>query len=362
MIQKSIRIRDIALKAGVSEGTVDRVIHNRGKVSATAAKKVQQVLAKLNYKPNLIARTLGKNKTYRIAALIPDHTYDDYWRQSYDGIKLGEMQLAQFGIHFSVEPYFFNMHRKESYLESSLKLFHSKPDGVLVAPLFFYASKPFFKKLSEKHIPFILINTQLQEVGALSFIGQDLFQSGRLAAELISYGLTASRTFAILHIEEDLENSVHLQEKERGFKEYLNQYNKPQKHDVKSFVLDAPKSNSFISQLKEVIALQNLAGVFISTSKGYSVASFIKQSVPYIRIIGYDLIKENLACLQNGTLDFLINQNPMRQAKLGIQTLANHLIFKKDPPPLHLFPLEIITPQNVSTYLSHEGNQSGISI
>ncbi|MDZ7650013.1 MAG: substrate-binding domain-containing protein [Cytophagales bacterium] len=362
MNPKNIRIKDIATKAGVSEGTVDRVIHNRGKVSDEAAKKVQLVLDKLKYKPNLIARTLGKNKNYKIAALLPDHSKDDYWKQSYDGIKLGEIQLAQFGINFSVDPYFFDMHRKESFLEASLKLFHSKPDGVLVAPLFFFASKPFFKKLSEVDIPFILINTQLQEVGALSFIGQDLFKSGSLAAELISFGQSDLKTYAILHIDEDLENSVHLQEKERGFTEYLNQPGKQQRHLVKSFVLGSPENKNFIPRLREVLTLQNLAGVFISTSKGHIVAKLIKQSSPHIRIIGYDLIRENLTCLQNGTIDFLINQNPMRQAKLGIQTLANHLIFKKAPSPLQLFPLEIITPQNVSTYLSHEGNQSGISI
>jgi LacI family transcriptional regulator len=362
MNPKNIRIKDIATKAGVSEGTVDRVIHNRGKVSDEAAKKVQLVLDKLKYKPNLIARTLGKNKNYKIAALLPDHSNDDYWKQSYDGIKLGEIQLAQFGINFSVDPFFFDMHSKESYLEASLKLFHSKPDGVLVAPLFSFGSKPFFKKLKEARIPFILINTQLQEVGALSFIGQDLFKSGSLAAELISYGLTKPSTFAILHIDEDLGNSVHLQEKEHGFENFISQQHKQQGHLVKSFVLGSPESETFIPQLREVLTLQNLAGIFISTSKGHIVAQLIKQSSPHIRVIGYDLIRENLTCLQNGTIDFLINQNPMRQAKLGVQTLANQLIFKKVPPPLHLFPLEIITPQNVSTYLSHEGNQSGISI
>jgi LacI family transcriptional regulator len=52
----------------------------------------------------------------------------------------------------------------------------------------------------------------------------------------------------------------------------------------------------------------------------------------------------------------------MRQAKLGIQSLANFLLFKKNPPGQHLFPLEIITPQNAASYLSHAGNLSGIIV
>ena len=70
-VGKNIRIKDIAKLAGVSVGTVDRVLHNRGKVSEYALKKVTEVMNQIDYKPNLIARTLGSNKNYRIAALIP---------------------------------------------------------------------------------------------------------------------------------------------------------------------------------------------------------------------------------------------------------------------------------------------------
>jgi len=64
MNTKNIRIKDIAQLAGVSVGTVDRVLHNRGRVSEEALKKVLSVLDQIEYKPNLIARTLGR-KTSR---------------------------------------------------------------------------------------------------------------------------------------------------------------------------------------------------------------------------------------------------------------------------------------------------------
>ena len=62
MAKKAIRIKDIAKAAGVSVGTVDRVLHNRGKVSEKAKKKVDADLQKNEYRPNLIARTLVSNK------------------------------------------------------------------------------------------------------------------------------------------------------------------------------------------------------------------------------------------------------------------------------------------------------------
>ena len=51
----SYRIKDIAIMSGVSTGTVDRIIHNRGKVSEEARGKVEEVLKKVDYKPNIVA-------------------------------------------------------------------------------------------------------------------------------------------------------------------------------------------------------------------------------------------------------------------------------------------------------------------
>lgn len=58
----NIRIVDIAKMAGVSVGTVDRVIHNRGRVSEENRKKVQAILEMVHYQPNLMARSLAASK------------------------------------------------------------------------------------------------------------------------------------------------------------------------------------------------------------------------------------------------------------------------------------------------------------
>lgn len=360
MPQKNIRIKDIALLAGVSEGTVDRVLHKRGRVSKAAAEKVNKVLKEINYRPNLLAKTLGQNRTYRIATLTPNPDLDPFWKQSQDGIVAGEKQLAQFGIQVVIESAFYNPAIKESFQEAALKVFHSFPDGVLIAPLFYYASLPFFKRLNEVKIPYILFNTRIAEAKPLTFIGQDLIQSGRLAADLLRVGQTLPAAFAVLHVDEDLSNSVHLREKENGFREHLKK--KDPFSQVYSFELKNANTAAFRKELNLVLNIDNLRGVFVSTSKGYAVAPSVKKINPEIRVVGYDLIKVNLECLEAGTIDFLINQNPMRQAKLGIQSLANCLLFNKTVPAQHLFPLEIITAQNVGSYLSHPGNQAGILV
>lgn len=58
---EKIRIKDIAERAGVSVGTVDRVLHERPNVSKTAREKVEKALKEMNYQPNMYASALAYN-------------------------------------------------------------------------------------------------------------------------------------------------------------------------------------------------------------------------------------------------------------------------------------------------------------
>ena len=223
MNAKSIRIKDIAQLAGVSVGTVDRVLHNRGRVSEEALKKVLGVLDQIDYKPNLIARTLGANKTYRIAALMPNPEQDPYWASSKSGLSQAEAEWLRYGV--KVEFHFFNLYDRKSFKEVAQSVSESKPDGILVAPIFYHEALPFFELFKADGIPLVLFNTNIPEASPMCFIGQDLYQSGKLGAELMHLSVQEPGVLIVLHINEDLGNSIHLAEKEKGFREYFDKRN-----------------------------------------------------------------------------------------------------------------------------------------
>ena len=56
-----VTIRQIAEESGVSRGTVDRVLNNRGKVRPEVEERVRKVAQELGYKPNFHARAMVKN-------------------------------------------------------------------------------------------------------------------------------------------------------------------------------------------------------------------------------------------------------------------------------------------------------------
>ena len=354
MNPKNVRIKDIAQLSGVSVGTVDRVLHNRGRVSEEALKKVLTVLDQIEYKPNLIARTLGSNKTYRIGLLAPDPSQDPYWASSKAGIDQAEIEWLRYGV--TVIKYFFNLYDKNSFREVAEAIAIDKPDGVLIAPIFYHETLPFFKRFQSLNIPYVLFNTNIEAAQSLSFIGQNLYQSGRLGGELMHLAQrtgASSGILAVLHINEDLENSVHLAEKERGFREYFQQQTNSN-YEIRTLNLYNPSDASFGKEVSGLLGEATLKGIFVSTSKGtYLIASIFKgQHKPGIKLIGYDMLEENIRFMKKGVIDFLINQNPKRQAFLGMNYLVGHLILKKETPQQELLPLEIISKENVDSYLN----------
>lgn len=349
MKTRNIRIKDIARMAGVSKGTVDRVLHKRGRVSEEAFGKVMEVLKDIDYKPNLIARTLSSSKNYRIIALLPDPEKDAYWAQSREGILQAAVEWAHYNVH--LELFFFDQYNKESFKNRAYEARMTKPDGIITAPIFYDEALVLFEELRKHSIPYVLFNTNIPEVKPLSFIGQDSFLSGKVGAELMYLGQHEGGKLAVLHLDEDLRNSVHLIQKEKGFREYFRDRNSC-RFDIREISLQ-PDHPSLEERLTEIVEDRQLKGIFVSTSKGTAVvASFLERTGKQnIRLIGYDILDENLKYLRAGTIDFLINQNPKRQAFLGVSHLANHLVFKKQAPELDLFPLEVITQQNLDSYL-----------
>lgn len=337
--------------ANVSIGTVDRVLHNRGEVAEISKRKVLEIVEKTGYKPNLLARTLGANKRYTVMALLPQPDQDEYWNFASAGVADSYEEYNQYGITGSIVH--FDLYDSNSFLHESSKVLAKGPDAILVAPVFNEEARSFAQQCDERKIPYVLINNNVSGATPVSFIGQDLYQSGKLAAELLSMNQPPNGEYAILHIYDDIHHSIHLAEKEKGYRDYFSD----QQNNDRVISIDLKYGNNqhVEQELLTLLQRENLQGIFITTSKGASVvsATLKKHSQRHVRVVAYDLLQENLKYLNEGIIDFLINQNSRRQSHLGMMHLANLLIFQKRPSPSVLFPLEIITRQNLKTYLSN---------
>ena len=346
MFKEKYTIKDIAEMAGVSKGTVDRVLHKRGKVSKNAFEKVDKVLKEIDYRPNPIARNLKKNKTYSIHVLLPDPEKDPYWIPAYEGVVEAADQFTPFGI--LIRKYFYDPTEKSSFMEESEKAILSRPDVLLMAPIFKNESQVVLGQCCEVKIPVVVFNNHINCFKEQIFIGQDLKQSGRVAASLMDKIITKNDEIAIIHINKE----PHMQAKENGFIEFFAEKS-DSNHIVVSKTFNSAEKSGFKQEVSQFIQSNpKISAFFVTNSKAYMlVEAFESIEKKDGKIIGYDLLKPNIKYLKQGAIKFLIHQKPKRQAFLSVNYLAEHFLFGKPLPPQELLPIDIITTENAQYYL-----------
>lgn len=347
MKKKDYTLKDIAELAQVSRGTVDRVIHGRGKVSKDVYTKVKNILDKVDYRPNLVAQTLKKGELFRIAVLMPDYRIENYWKRAVEGVDKAIEDYASIGV--KIELYLFNPYESKSYREKYEEILSKGFTAVLFAPYFYKESLDFMTKCKAAKLHYFTFNTFIEDSGALSHIGQDLIQSGKIAASLMRKVLGPRLQYLVMHINEEIENSRHMQDKERGFIQYMNEHG-ADPNQIHVLTIDNKKETEakLISYLTEV---DDLKGIYVTTSKVWLVAEILqKHSMEHI-LIGYDLLDENVKYLETGNIDFLIFQNPKQQTHIGISTIIDHVVFRKEVRKVTMLPIEIIIKENIDHFI-----------
>jgi len=342
-------VKEIARRANVAIATVDRVIHNRTGVSAKTRDKINQIIAELNYQPNLLARRLASKKIIAIAVLIPSVTDEtDFWEAPLQGVQQAEAEIRQYGIN--VDSYFFNLSDPRTFVEQANRVLESSVDGVVLAPSFVDEAREFTNACRQAGIPFIFIDSNIPHQPGLSYIGPPLFQSGYLAAKLCTYRLQETSKLLVVNIATSLDSFTY-QQIEEGFRAYFTdqQLTYPiVKADIQQ--TDYP---SIAQHLQHLFA--NNAGidaVFVSNSRVFSVARFLESTnLPRKPLlIGYDFVNENIRFLVSGIIDFLICHQPKEQGYRSIMALYQHLVLSAPVAREHYMPIDIVTRENQDFY------------
>ncbi len=345
-----IRIKDIARLADVSVGTVDRVLHGRSGVSEASKQKVKNILKQLDYQPNMYASALASNKKYTFACLLPQHEASEYWTDVETGIHKAIDTYSDFNIEALISHY--DPYDYHSFAEAANALLTPSPDGVLLAPTAPQFTCPLTKELTRRAIPYIYIDSNIKEQPALAFFGQDSHRSGFFAARMLMLlAGEGAREIAIFRkINEGIVGSNQQERREIGFREYMQRHHP---HcQIRELDLHAKRDTEDTQMLDEFFAQHpTLKNGITFNSKAYIIGEYLqKKGMTDFNLMGYDLLQRNVACLKQGSIFFLIAQQPVLQGFNGIKTLCEHLILKKDAPGEYFMPIDLLTKENIDFY------------
>lgn len=344
-------IKEIAKLANVSLGTVDRVIHKRGKVSKETEKKILDIIDKVNYTPNIYARGLVLNKQYRIKALLPEFRQGQYWEMPVKGMQNAATNLSQFGIQLEV--LYFDQNSVTSFNSAAKQLLSYKPDGVILAPVINFEAVKLSKKLKDAQIPYVLIDSLIQNSEPLSFIGQDAFQSGRLAAKLLCTEINLKGSISIISIKNNENYNSTLQQRIEGFKDYIANSDFIDQISLNESHIHVGSPDMPMAIENAIGTKENVDGVFVPSSMIHHVAAYVdryRQRFPNLKMIGNDLIPNNIRHLEKGTIHYLIGQRPENQGYYALSSFYKHLVLGQRVAEHIYLPLDIITQENLKYY------------
>jgi LacI family transcriptional regulator len=340
-------IRKIAEMANVSIGTVDRVLHNRGYVAPITRELVQSIMQKIDYVPNTYARSLVLNKTFNIAILLPQHKEGEYWHYPFQGVKKAINDFKSLGIKINVHLY--DLNKSNSFNNVCKEVLLEENDAALLFPdVMPTESASFINECKDKHIPFVLIGSYENKTEAILNIGQNSYQGGRLAGQLLNHCNNNSAKYLIINILKADTPNYRVNKRIEGFKAFLSERkNKDIIVDTFTITEEDPQLTKKIKT--KIDSISEINGVFVPNSKSYMIAEVLTENKS-IKIVGYDLLQKNKDLINEGVIDFLINQQPSQQTYQGIELLYRYLVMNETPPAIIDIPLDIVCAEKLMYY------------
>lgn len=348
MRQKQASIFDVAREAGVSRGTVDRVVYGRGCVSEKTAGKVREAISRLDWKPNPQASSLALKKVCRIACVIPRSGPGEYWDLIDKGFSMDRQMLQRFNI--DLHPFYYDINDKDSFEVAFRKALDCNPDGVITNEAPKDVLQRMMKELEESDIPLSFIDTKYDDIDYCLYCGVDAYKSGQLGAFLLTNRQKVD-AMALIDISRKPGLTDASATRKRGIMDYLSKNCSGCK--VLNITIGGVLSGENDKAMDDFREKHPEVKHFICpNSRLFLVARWLENNPdPERVVVGYDDLEMNLKALKNGAADFLITRKVSEQSRLLLADFSECIIHGEKPRKKNRFVhMDILHRMNLDDY------------
>ena len=348
MDRKNYKIKDIAAMAGVSVGTVDRVLHNRGDVSEKSRKKVEQVLEKILYRPNLLVSSIGVKRKITLAIVLPSHQQGEYWEQIEKGIHQALYDFSK--IRTETKTFYYDQFDLYSCRTAYSQALEYACDAMIIGPTFREETVFFSRKLDEQGTPYVFIDTLIPSCNQRAFFGPDSRMLGYIEAKLLSDVIGEEKDIAILHaVRSGDESSLQTVVRKAGFFEYFDTVSSKNR-----FLYANYYSQDVEQSWKEFDRLfsgeNDIGGAVLFNSRSYIFASYLEHhGITGVKVIGCGVTQKNIEYLKKGYLSFLLSERPDVQGYQSIKYVLEYILYGQHEQIIKHTPIEILIRENIDS-------------
>ncbi|MCM1122779.1 MAG: LacI family DNA-binding transcriptional regulator [Eubacterium sp.] len=312
-------IKEIAALAGVSRGTVDRVLNHRGSVNPQTEQKILDIAQSLDYKPNkagIVLAARKKNLKLGVVLLgLGAVFYDDIL----SGIHTKAEELADYNCSVLIRQTDYDL---EQQLDAIDELIAEGINGLALSPYNDPAIRKKINGLYDMGIPVVTLNTDIENSKRLAYIGSHFYRSGETAG-----GLMRLMTHGAVHVGiiSGSRNILCHTERITGFTHAIAAYGNIQIVDTVNNNDDEEESYRLTTALlgchPEINALYFTAGGV------YGGCRAIIDSNRYdnMTVITYDMVSTTRKYIEEGLISATICQQPFLQGYKPLSILFTYL-------------------------------------
>ncbi|CAM1355295.1 MULTISPECIES: LacI family DNA-binding transcriptional regulator [Tenacibaculum] len=157
----NVTLKEIALKSGVSVSTVSKALNDSHEISSITKERISKIAKSLNYRPNFFAKNLKRKTNFIIGVILPDLKNDFF-----SNLLVGITEETCEKKHRIMVYQTCNSPEKE--ITYTKLLSENIIDGLIISPSLFperhAEDNKYLIKLSERHLPIIVINKMVDNV------------------------------------------------------------------------------------------------------------------------------------------------------------------------------------------------------
>ncbi|MGN0159037.1 MAG: LacI family DNA-binding transcriptional regulator [Brotaphodocola sp.] len=316
----TVTIQQIAERANVSRGTVDRALNNRGRINPEVAERICQIAEEMGYVPRKKKADPVKKQKIKIG-VVTQLAKASFMLEINRGIREAKEELKEWGVEILLRESMFV--DAEEQIRAIEELEKEGIQGLAIMAVDCDSIRKKINQLTEKNIPVVTFNSDIVGTGRSCFVGMDNRRSGQTAAGLM--GLMTRGIGKILIITGYFSNVVN-NARVDGFVEEVK------KSWPELEIAGVHGSFDETDEVERIIenAMMNISGIngifVVSGGQAGIKNAFQKLALekrPYVII--YDQTPKNEKAIKEGTVDFLIDQNGFVQGYRPLYILTNML-------------------------------------
>lgn len=340
----AVTIQQIADIVGVSRGTVDRAINNRGRIKPEVAAEIRKIAQDMGYTSNRRKVAAPSNSPHKIG-VITQLAKSSFMLEVNRGIQAAASDLSYRNTQLLIQA--CDTVDEEEQLHAIDTLLKKKISALAIMPVNRDIIREKINYLTETlGIPVVTFNSDIRASKRNCFVGLDNKKSGCTAAGMM--GMLTQGKGKVLVITGFFSNSVNSLRVDGFFEETRNSFKEMEIIGVQSSFDDAGEVKKII--LNALDTFPDLAGIFVASGGQAGIWEAFKEKGlkkrPYV--ILYDLTSKNVKALKYGDADFLIDQEGYVQGYRAPMLLSDMLLNGMQPELEYYYTdIKLLTKYNV---------------